>query len=216
MKSRKKRGTLWFVEGQPWTYRHPFEQGGKWRARRRNRATGAVEKVTLNSKTLTAARSEIQAMADEERRFAPATAAPVGDSPSTVRGALDAWLQTLDVRPATMATYRLDAALYGRLLGEERPMRSLAYADVEALFSGPWRDLAGRTKIKHRALLARFFGWALKHKLAAANYAEMVEVQKRWSKESSDAAQETGQALTLEEARKLAGLLNFNSFFNLQ
>jgi integrase len=51
--------------------------------------------------------------------------------------------------------------------------------------------------------LARFWRWAVRHRYARTNFLEMIEVPKKWREEVRIANQTTGQALTLEEARKL-------------
>jgi integrase len=158
--------------------------------------------VTLEeANSVTSARTEIQRRATEER-----LSGPVEDNPldlSTVGKAIDAWNATLDARPVTLAVYKADCAAYKRLLGEEKLISAVTFQDVEKLFTTAWKGRAGRTKIKHRAMLVRFFDWTAKANLTRGNPARDVVVQRKWSKESSKAAQTTGQALTLTEARKL-------------
>jgi integrase len=197
-----RRGTLWFCEGDPWTYRHPFFEKGKWRCRRRNRVTGAVEKITLDAENVTAARSEARKKADTELREGPEDP-QVLTAADSVGAALDLWAATFEVRPATKAAYDLDVELYKRLLGEAKPVSAVSFQDVQGLFTGSWKGLKGRTKIKHRGMLIRFFDWTAKAKLARGNPARDVKVERAWSKQSTKAAQATGQALTLDEARKL-------------
>jgi len=198
----------WSVEGEPWTYRNPFQARKRWRARRRNRLTGKVEMLTLEGATSRSdAKSKIQDLAFNERKAHEEGEEPQ-DGPQDPKDALlgkalDLWAKTLDVRENTLAGYQKNNGLYKKLLGEERHVDELAYGDLENLFTGQWKDASGRTKILHRRQLSRFFNWCKLRGYVRQNPAERIIVQKRWQKESARAIRDTGQALTLEEMRKL-------------
>jgi integrase len=145
-------------------------------------------------------------MAARERQAAEEAeknGAPVKPSEMKLKDAVAEWLKTLDVRPRTHDGYKASAEMYGRLLGEEKLVSSITFADVEKLFSDGWKGSAGRTKIAHVQLLRRLFGWCADHGYTKANPAAKVKIQKSWTREASRAAHETGQALTIREARKL-------------
>jgi integrase len=223
--ARKKRlrNEMWSVEGDPWRYRKPFVARGKWRVRRRHKVTGTVEMITLDSGKETTAKREVIEKAAEERAAAEARAQNLEIEPrnATIAAALDEWSKTLDVRPTTREEYDYSIALYKRALGPGRLIGEVQLIDLEALFftfkstDGKWKEgsldpsgegwanRSGRTKIKHREMLSRFWKWAIDHGYARANLPDKVNVPKLWRKEVRLATQTKGQALSLDEARTL-------------
>jgi len=199
---RRHRGERFRAAGGEWVYRYPFFQFGRFRVRRRNKTTGKVECITLDAKSLPKARDEVldKAKRDDE---AARVAAAHRLLPGKVGAILKEWVATLDVRPATLTIYKANVDLFARLLGAERDLSTVTYSDIENLFTKTWKKRSGRTKIGHRGLLARFFDWAIVSGYAAENFAKKVKIQKVWQREARKAAREGGQALTLDEARKL-------------
>jgi integrase len=225
-KNKTPRAERWSVDGGEWQYRKPQVVAGKFRVRRRHKQTLELEMITLDSLNLTAAKREVIERADEERkaleekRTNPAIVEP---KDTTVGQALDEWMNTLDVRPATKNDYEASVALYKRALGSGRIVGEIQLAEIEALFftlnstdhrkgwteadpapSGEgWADRSGKTKVKHRMQLARFWKWAINHGYARTNVPEKIEIAKKWREQIRIANQTAGQALTHEEAREL-------------
>jgi integrase len=207
---RLKRTSMWSCESVEWMYRRPFEARKKWRVRRRHKFKKApdggplIEMLTLKAGNLTAAQREVEDLVHQEKALAGVDDGRREQTEMPWGLALDAWLETVDVRPATRRGYAGYVRLYKKLLDEKRNVREFKYADVEALFTtGKWATRSGRTKILHRGILIRVWGWFIKRGWTTINIPEQIEIQKRWSKESSKAAQETGQALSPPAARKL-------------
>ena len=80
----------------------------------------------------------------------------------------------------------------------------MTYADVEhEFYHGQWGSRAGRTKIKHRGQLLRFFRWCQKHGYTKHNPLEQLDIPKKWRRQERRAKETTGRALSVEEARRL-------------
>jgi integrase len=206
MKSKDKAWELWSVEGAEWIYRKPQVLRGRWRVRRRRKADGKVQMLTLLSENLTDAKSEVQELADQERRDAEAMAIEaeeVKPQDATIADAFKTWIKSLEVRPRTLEEYTIEADSYARLLGPTKLVRDVGYLDVEKLFSERWKGLSGRTKLLRRGLLIRAFAFFKDAGYTNANPVAKVKIPRAWRKAAVRAARETGQALTLPEARRL-------------
>jgi integrase len=184
-----------------WLYQSPFElkrpdHPKRWVCRRRNTRTKKLEMIFLDD-------ASTRGEAKKARAAHAETARGPGIKEGTLREALARWLATLDVRASTASDYQASAKLYERLLGPEREVSGITFPDIEGLFTGRWKEAAGRTKLGHRALLIRFFDWAVDSGYIQANPARKVRIQKAWTKAARKAARETGQGLTLDEARRL-------------
>ena len=198
---------LWTALGADHVYRKPYEdRPGQWRVRRRHLTTGRVGSVSLEAKTLSEAKLETQELADRDRTSAadPETVDASGEKKAlSVGEALAGWFETLDARPQTLSSYAADVALYRKVLGAERLVGELAFADVERPFAtGAWSTRRGRTKLYHRRRLVLFFQWCMKHGQCRRDLASLVAVPRSWTR-SARAGCDRAQALTLKEMKKL-------------
>jgi integrase len=116
--------------------------------------------------------------------------------------ALDEWLATLDVRESTRKEYEYCVTVYKNALGEDVCVADITLTDVERAFTS-WAPRSGRTKMKHLAMLARFFRWAKKHSYCKLNPAEEYEAPVKWRKQVRLSKETTGKVLEIEDARTL-------------
>ncbi len=192
-------------ESQRYTYRSPFCEDGAWRARRRDKLTGRLERITLSAETHREARLEIQALAARDVRLeeqAVHQGATQTNHHVKLGDALEQWLSTRDVKPNTLEIYGAWTARIGKLLGPDRLVREITYEDLETFFAVHLKTRRGQTKMTYRGILIRFFDWCVKHGYCEVNHAQKIELQKQWRKEVKE-AMKTGKALTLDEARRL-------------
>ena len=148
-KKRKKFGGKVQVVGDPWIYRRPLEQGGKWRVDRRHVGTGQVERVTLESKNYTDAFKEVQKKARREIEEAKAAReAVVVPQVGTVAAVLAEWLSKVVVREDTKTDYEASVEVYKRAFGAARTFGDVTLAEVEKLLIVDMKDRAGRTCLK--------------------------------------------------------------------
>lgn len=214
-KTGPKKGTqTWQLESPTFVYRKPIVVGVRWKVRRRNKYNNKISQITLDAPVTGAkgrgikeAKREIEEIVTQER-LEPKDANKGIKNSSTnlnikVGEALDKWLTTLEPPSLeTKADYKRDVQLYKKLLNPERNLTELTFTDISELFFVTWKDRSGRTKIKHRGMLVRFFRWAKKVGFREDNPAEEIEIQTSWREQASIGA-EIGQALTIEEARQL-------------
>ena len=182
-----------------YVFRSPVLIGGKWRCRKRHLATGETTHTTLEAIGVREAREEVRELAQRQKAEELRTER-ADHCESVVRDAFVQWLQQLSVRRATREGYQRATNSFGRLLGEERLVRSLAYRDVGRLFSEHWGERAGRTKLLYHGLLVRWFDWCVKQGYCEVNHARDVTVQREWKKQASRAAHTTGVGLSLEDS----------------
>jgi integrase len=201
MKTKKR--SVWAVEGNGWVYRKPVYIHGSWRVRRRHKDSRKLQMFTLaQADSLKAAKQAVMELIqqDAEEAKAPERAKPQN---ATLKDAFAAWIETIQVRQTTLADYKNHALMFARLLGEDRLVSEVTYADVERLFTGEWKDLRGRSKLYRLGLLKRAFGWFVKHGYCRTNHPENVDVQQQWKKERINGRDHTGKAISHEDCSRL-------------
>ncbi len=209
----KKNTENWSVESAHYVFRKPFIKKNKWVCNRRNKLTGKVSQLTLQTLVtrtkgngVTAARREVHELAANDTLDFEAGRSDSQVSRSlkeiTFGDILDKWIVTLEVAPNTLQTYTRDVEHYKKLLGPQTKVREITFGILMDLFSIHWRGRTGRTKIKHLGLLKRIFEFAIDLGVVEHNPASRIRIQKKW-RDELNAGSEVGQALTIKEGRKL-------------
>lgn len=78
----------------------------------------------------------------------------------------------------------------------------VTYDDIETLLKTTWGEQKGRTLLKHYYNLRRFFAWCIKQRVIKENPAASFEPPNRWYRDIAHAAKETGQLMTVNNARR--------------
>jgi integrase len=202
----KKRSFEHFVvEGHEHVYRKPTIEKGRWWVRRRRKTTGRLERVPLEAESWREACAGVREMARKEQERADAARKNQEEkeiNEALLGSALDEWLATLDVRESTRKEYEYCVTVYKNALGEDVCVADITLTDVERAFTS-WAPRSGRTKMKHLAMLARFFRWAKKHAYCKRNPAEEYEAPAKWRKQVRLSKETTGKVLETEDARAL-------------
>ena len=205
-KRKRNRSTTRFaVEGGSFAWRSPFEEKGRWWVRKRHIASGRVERVALDAENLTAAKGEVvQKAAEAEGEARELAKAPEQRNPreALLGATLDEWILTLETRPSTMRDYKGMVAQFKEALGATRLVAEITLKDVEHAFFQSWSTNHGRTRMKKRSFLARFFRWAINHGIARVNLAERLEPPRIWRKQARESLY-SGKPITAEKARAL-------------
>jgi len=205
----RKGVEVFTVEGHQSRFRKPFFDHGAWRVRRRDLVTEAVTTKTLESLNYSDAKDEVIKLADKERREAEDRGKPGTIAPE-VKGirfgdAVERWKAqvTAEVREVTAKDYRGYLDQFKAALRAERLLESITLKDLEDLFTGRWKDLTARTKMKYRAALVRMWDYFRKHRMVPANIAIELEIATTWKREVKIAKRTSGQALSVDQARAL-------------
>lgn len=202
-RSKKKVWEWSTVETGRFVYRKPFFEAGKWRVRRIEKATGKIQRLTLEASTLREARKELSELADNERCFPEKGEGESGTKKIAITTAIQEWISTLDTRNTTHEYYRKMTNALIKIIGKDKLVNELEFAEIESIFSVNLKSRKGRTKIAYYHILKRFFDWCVKRNYCEKNLARMIEIPKKWSIEEREGILFTGQALTFEEAKKL-------------
>lgn len=206
------------VETERNVYLQPFEQGGKWRVRRRAKGSHEIDekgKCRYKSTTLTLeaengkeARQEVIELSEKDKREEELLAKVESVEKIvnvTLENALDEWSATQDftsVRAKTRAEYSSLVNVYKTRLGSHNTVRQIGLTAIENFYKAI-ADRSARTKLKHLAMLRRFFEWCAAHDYIGYNPVSKFRVPVSWRKEVKRINQTKGQSLSLDEARKL-------------
>lgn len=199
--------------GSTYVYLKPFFQSGAWRCRRRHRVTGDLSCITLEAENFSDAYAEVTARADAEVEAASQSALPVTERaiiPITLKDFWPVWKKHLkefqEVGNAVLKQSASEGNVLMKAFGADRRLDSISDTDIYNFFTSIGSTRSGRTKLAYHSTLRRAFKLAVTLKHARLNPVDSFEVPPAWSKQAGEAAKETGQALTADEARKLLRL----------
>ena len=107
-----------------------------------------------------------------------------------------------EVRPSTLREYQGDGRTYMAHLGATIPVNLITLEMIEEMFKA-LAGRKGRTKLKHVAMVRRFFNYCVTHRHCRENVARLMTIPRKWRRQARESATDMGQALSPDEARAL-------------